>query len=79
VFAASAIAWPLGAPRVQEPLEHRAYVANDAGHRIDVFDVDRGHMLHHTITPRLNGRGGVPVVVGGQNGGVYRTPETSTR
>ena len=24
-------------------------------------------------------RNGVPVVVGGQNGGVHRTPETSTR
>jgi DNA-binding beta-propeller fold protein YncE len=37
------------------PVEHRLYVANDAEHRIDVFDIDRGHALHHSFTPRLNG------------------------
>jgi DNA-binding beta-propeller fold protein YncE len=37
-------------------LESRVYVANDEGHRIDVFDVGGGHAPHHSITPRLNGR-----------------------
>jgi hypothetical protein len=37
-------------------LESRLYVANDEGRRIDVFDVGRGHALHHSIMPRLNGR-----------------------
>ena len=55
-FAAGAIAWPLAAPPLPDTLESRIYVANDADHRIDVFDVDRGHTLHHSITPRLNGR-----------------------
>ena len=55
-IVASAIAWSLAASRVPETLDHRLYVANDAGHRIDVFDVARGHILHHTIMPRLNGR-----------------------
>lgn len=39
-----------------EGLQRRLYVANDAGHRIDVFDVDRGHALHHSITPRHDGK-----------------------
>jgi DNA-binding beta-propeller fold protein YncE len=37
-------------------LESRLYVASDEGRRIDVFDVGGGHALHHSITPRLNGR-----------------------
>lgn len=37
-------------------LERRLYVANDAGHRIDVFDVDRGHVLLHSMTPRHDGK-----------------------
>lgn len=54
---AGVIAWPALAGRAaSNGVESRLYVANDAEHRIDVFDVDRGHTLHHSITPRLNGR-----------------------
>ena len=38
------------------PLERRLYVANDAGHRIDIFDVDKGHVLRRSITPRHDGK-----------------------
>ena len=48
---AGLIAWPAVAGRAaSNGLERRIYVANDAEHRIDVFDVDRGHTLHHSIT-----------------------------
>jgi DNA-binding beta-propeller fold protein YncE len=54
---AGVVAWPaLAGSGASNGLESRLYVANDAEHRIDVFDVDRGHTLHHSITPRLNGR-----------------------
>jgi hypothetical protein len=57
LVAAGAIVWPLAAGReASNGLDSRLYVANDAQHRIDVFEVDRGHTLHHSITPRLNGR-----------------------
>ena len=55
LIAAAAIAWPLAAAR-DDGLEKRLYVANDAGHGIDVDDVDRGHKLLRSITPQLNGR-----------------------
>lgn len=42
------------APADEGRLERRLYVANDAEHRIDVFDIDKGHALHHSFTPRLN-------------------------
>jgi hypothetical protein len=62
-------------------LESRVYVANDEGHRIDVFDVGGGHAPHHSITPRLSGRDllNSRCVIGGQNGGLYRTLDRSTR
>ena len=37
-------------------LERRLYVANDAEHRIDVFDVVGDHKLLRSIRPRLHGR-----------------------
>jgi DNA-binding beta-propeller fold protein YncE len=45
----------LAARVADDAVEHRLYVANDAEHRIDVFDIDRGHALHHSFTPRQNG------------------------
>src|SRR5687768_11135243 len=57
LVVAGAAAWPGAAgDDASNRLDSRLYVANDAGHRIDVFDMDRGHTLHHSITPRLNGR-----------------------
>jgi DNA-binding beta-propeller fold protein YncE len=55
LIASTALAWPLAADR-SDGLENRLYVANDAGHRIDVYDVDKSHTLLRSITPRLNGR-----------------------
>lgn len=53
----AAAAWPGASGQdASRGLERRVYVANDAEHRIDVFDVDRGHTLQRSITPRLNGR-----------------------
>ena len=54
VFAA--LAAPLVvAGTAQAPVERRVYVANDESRRIDVFDVDQKHALHHSFTPERNG------------------------
>jgi hypothetical protein len=55
VMVATIVAWPRAAGK-DDGLESRLYVANDAEHRIDVFDVTRNHKLLHSITPRLDGR-----------------------
>lgn len=36
-------------------MARRLYVANDAGRRIDVYDIDKGHALHHSFTPEHGG------------------------
>ena len=56
VIAASALLSTSGIDGADDGLVRRLYVANDAGHRIDVFDVDRGHALHHSFTPRHAGK-----------------------
>ena len=55
ILGIATLAWPVTAGR-DDGLENRLYVANDAEHRIDVFDVKRDHKLLHSITPRLDGR-----------------------
>ena len=55
LIGAGTLAWPLAAAR-DDGLENRLYVANDAEHRIDVYDVDSGHKLLRSIMPRRHGR-----------------------
>lgn len=55
-LAAVVLATTAGVPgAAQAPIERRLYVANDEGRRIDVYDIDNGHALHHSFTPEKDG------------------------